>query len=125
MTEKIPGPTGLPFLGNMFDVQSEQGYLKATERLAEIYGPVYEISLRGERILNVSSAELLMELMDDKVWVTVPLEELSEGEGAKGMFNAPHGHPDWYQARRILGPSFGPLAIESQFEGVYESSHHL
>lgn len=105
MTEQIPGPSSIPVLGNMPDVQSQEGYLKATERLADIYSPIYQTMFQGQQLIHVSSASLVTELSDDKKWITIPLEELSRGEEAKGMFNAPQVHAEWYQARRFLWPS--------------------
>jgi cytochrome P450 / NADPH-cytochrome P450 reductase len=117
MTEPIPGPPGLPFVGNVFDIVFEETSLRALEHLAEVYGPIYQIHLAGKRRIVCTSAELLAELTDEKRFVKMAPAALSGGPGAKGLFTAENEDPDWGQSHRILVPAFGPLAIETMFDG--------
>ena len=115
--EEIPGPRGWPILGNMLDLKSAEGTSKALEHLADIYGPVYQLSLRGRKAIFVSSAELLIQVTDEKQFVKVPPPAFDDGEGPRGLFIARSEDPDWGQAHRILMPAFGPLSVESMFDG--------
>ena len=119
MTEPIPGPPGLPIVGNIFDVVFEETTLRALEHLAEIYGPIYQIYLAGKRRIVCASAELLAELTDEKRFVKLaPLSLSGPGRAeTKGLFSAQNEDPDWGQSHRILVPAFGPLAIEGMFDG--------
>lgn len=117
--EPIPGPRGLPFLGNMLDLMNDEAPLRAIEHLADIYGPVYQIQVGGRRSIIVSSATVMKELMDEKRYIKTPSAALTRGKGAKGLFAAAGDDPDWGQAHRILMPAFGPLSIEAMFDGKY------
>jgi cytochrome P450 / NADPH-cytochrome P450 reductase len=121
MTEPIPGPPGLPFIGNILDLVFEETSLRSLEHLADVYGPIYQIRLAGKRRTICSSAELLAELTDEKRFVKMVPAALSGGPEAKGLFSAENEDPDWGQAHRILTPAFGPLAIEEMFDGMQSS----
>lgn len=115
--EEIPGPYAWPIIGNLLDIRSDEATLKAFEHLADIYGPVYQITLGGRKTIVVSSAEILKMLTDEKNFVKVPPPALSSFPGPKGLFIARSDDPDWAQAHRILTPAFGMLAVEDMFEG--------
>ena len=117
MTEPIPGPPGLPVVGNIFDLVFEETSLRAREHLAEIYGPIYQIRIAGKRRIVCASAELLVELTDEKRFVKLAPAAISGGSEAKGLFAAENEDPDWGQSHRILMPAFGPLAVEGMFDG--------
>lgn len=118
MTDKIPGPYGLPILGNALDLVFEETLLSALENLADVYGPIYQIRLAGKRRTICASAELLAELTDEKRFVKMAPLALSGGSAPKGLFAAQNEDPDWGQSHRIMMPAFGPLAIEAMFDGM-------
>lgn len=113
---EIPGPKGLPFVGNVFDMDFEMP-IRGLERLAEQYGPIYQINVAGNRQIVCSSAALMEELTDERRFVKVPPAALTKQPGVKGLFSARNEDPDWAQAHRILMPSFAPLAVQDMFEG--------
>ena len=87
--EDIPGPRGLPFLGNMLDLRDDEAPLRALERLAEIYGPIYQVQIGGRRSLVVSSAELMKEAMgDEKRFMKTAIPGLHQEGGADGLIVA-------------------------------------
>lgn len=117
MIEPIPGPKARPFVGNMLDLVDDEAPLKALEHLAEVYGPIYKLTRQGNRVIIVSSVEIMEEICDESRYVKAPPSALSNNSGkASGLFSAKNDDPDWGQAHRILMPAFGPLAIEGQFE---------
>ena len=115
--EEIPGPRAWPILGNMLDVRSEEGPLKAFENLADIYGPIYQLTLAGQKVIHVSSAELMKQLVDEKQFLKTPPIALDARKGARPLFTARSNDPDWGQAHRILTPAFGVLPVEGMFDG--------
>ena len=119
MTEKIPGPRALPLLGNLLDVWHDRDLpLLGIERIAEMYGPIYQATIKGDRRIFCSSGALLEELQDEKRFVKKPLTVLADSPGPKGLLAARTENPDWGQAHRILMPAFNPLAIQDMFDGT-------
>src|ERR1700753_2326772 len=111
MTETIPGPRGLPLVGNLLDIWEDRSVpIRGLERLASIYGPIYQETINGRRRIICSSASLLEELIDEKRFVKIPPPTLSAAPGPKGLFAARNEDPDWAQGHRILMPAFAPLS---------------
>jgi len=120
MIEEVPGPHGLPFVGNMRDLADEEAPLRALERLADLYGPIYKLQRGKTKVFVVSSVAMMEELCDETRFNKAPPAALSSGKSERpsGLFSARGDDPDWGQAHRILMPAFGPLAIESLYEGT-------
>jgi len=114
----IPGPRGLPFLGNLLDIIGEEVRILGLERLADVHGPIYQLTIKGNRLIVCSSAELIEELVDEKRFQKQPPPALTQRPGPKGLFAATNDSPDWEQAHRILLQPMGPLKIEEMFDGT-------
>ena len=126
MTETIPGPQGLPFLGNLLDLSNEEAPLRGLEQLAEIYGPIFQITIGGQKTVFCSSVELCEELCDGRRFVKLPSAALKPGGNSPaGLFQAGNEDPDWAQAHRILMPAFGPLSIEGMFDEMHDIATQL
>ncbi|KPI37800.1 uncharacterized protein AB675_184 [Cyphellophora attinorum] len=124
MAGQIPGPRGLPLLGNLLDVDFEVP-LAGIERLADQYGPIYQMTIRGKRQVVCSSAALMEELTDEKRFVKVPPGAITEVDGPRGLFAATNEDPDWHQAHRILMPSFSTMAVQGMFDGMKDIANQL
>ena len=61
MTDPIPGPKGRPLVGNMLGHTDDETPLSAREHLAEVYGPIFAVTRNGNRIIVVSSVEIMEE----------------------------------------------------------------
>ncbi|KAF7900145.1 hypothetical protein EAF00_004481 [Botryotinia globosa] len=124
--EEIPGPPGLPFLGNVSDVDPVNS-IASLERLAEIYGPIFKLNLGGVEKLFISTQALLNEICDEKRFtktVAGGLEQVRNGVG-DGLFTARHGEENWELAHRVLLPAFGPLSIRSMFDEMHDIASQL
>jgi len=120
MTETIPGPRGLPLVGNIFDLQDPDGIpLQAVERLIDIYGPIVKFRVGSKEIIVVGSYELFEELSNETRFWKVAHGVLAKKDGSpQGLFGAQsEKEMDWQQAHGVLMPAFGPLAIEGMFDG--------
>ena len=118
MSQTIPGPYALPVLGNLLDVRDEVP-ISALANLADKYGPIYQLSLRGKETYFVSNCQMVGELCDENRFIKVAPDGLTRNKrpGPSGMFTAKEADPDWGQAHRILMPAFGPLSIGEMFDG--------
>ncbi|QSZ36198.1 hypothetical protein DSL72_007324 [Monilinia vaccinii-corymbosi] len=124
--EEIPGPPGIPFLGNVQDLDPINS-IASLERLAETYGPIFKLHLGGVERLFISTHALLNEICDEKRFTKVvsgPLEQVRNGI-ADGLFTARYGEEKWGLAHRILVPAFGPLSIRSMFDEMHDIASQL
>lgn len=64
-TVPIPEPPGLPFLGNIGDINSEYP-LGSLVHLAETYGPIFRLRLPGKNIVVVSTNALVNEACNEQ-----------------------------------------------------------
>ncbi|KAK8030062.1 cytochrome P450 oxidoreductase OrdA-like [Apiospora rasikravindrae] len=131
MTEPIPSPAGLPFVGNILDLQDEVPFF-AIGRLIDVYGPIVKFNIMGAEKVVVGNFELFDELCDETRFyklVSGPLVEgpfSPEARGAEGLFAAiDERREDWAQAHRILLPAFGPLAIENMFPEMHDIASQM
>jgi cytochrome P450 / NADPH-cytochrome P450 reductase len=118
MSDTIPGPQGWPFIGNLLDLRNGEYPLAALKTLADRYGPIYQLTIGGNKKLFVSSYKLLNELCDEKKFSKFAGEALQpDGDRPAGLLQAKTDDPNWGIAHRVLMPAFGPLAIEDMFDG--------
>ena len=117
MGTPIPSPRGLPFLGNVNDLDPEN-LLASQLRLADIFGPVYKLNLLSRTSITVTTQELMNEICDEKKYQkkpSGPLTQVRNGLG-DGLFTAFSFEENWALAHRILMPAFGPFAIKEMFK---------
>ncbi|KAJ5252102.1 hypothetical protein N7489_002512 [Penicillium chrysogenum] len=123
----IPGPKGVPFLGNVYDIEPELP-LQSFERMADSYGPIYRLTTFGRARVFVSSHELVDEVCDEERFskmVSAGLAEIRNGVH-DGLFTANYpGEENWAIAHRILVPAFGPLMIRGMFDEMYDIATQL
>lgn len=102
--EPIPGPRGLPIVGNILDLRDEEASIHAFNRLADTYGPIFQLTVNGQRLVVVAGADMMKEVMDEKRFFKTPIPGLHKEGGADGLIVAGTADPDWVQAHRILRP---------------------
>src|SRR3954447_2512306 len=115
----IPQPKPVPVLGNLPDLDADNGILRLME-LAREHGPIYRLQLPGNEVLIVSSQELVDELCDESRFdkeLSRPLREVRDFAG-DGLFTAETHEDNWGAAHRILMPAFGPAALRTMFDGM-------
>lgn len=126
MAEPIPGPPGLPILGNINDIDPVDT-ITSLGRLADTYGPIFKLNLGGKERLFISSHELMNEVCDEKRFsknVSGALEQIRNGI-ADGLFTAYAGEHNWEIAHRVLMPAFGPLSIRTMFDEMHDIASQL
>ncbi|KAF8850100.1 fatty acid hydroxylase [Acephala macrosclerotiorum] len=126
MSQPIPGPPGLPILGNISDIDPVDSS-NSLVRLADTYGEIFKLSLGGTERLFISSYELMNEVCDEKRFskkVSGPLEQIRNGV-KDGLFTAYPGEHNWEIAHRVLMPAFGPLSIRSMFDEMHDIASQL
>ncbi|HEV7791472.1 MAG TPA: cytochrome P450 [Pseudonocardia sp.] len=108
----LPGPRGLPVLGNLFDIDGDSPF-ESLMAMARQYGPVFRLSTPAGHRLIVSGAELVEEICDDTRFdklVGGGLANLSRGGAGAGLFTAETSDPLWRRAHNIL---LSPFSLRS------------
>ncbi|KAE8394953.1 cytochrome P450 [Aspergillus alliaceus] len=125
-TEQIPGPKPLPVVGNLFDIDLEHG-LESIIEIANNFGPLFQITINGEKQIFATSQALVDELCDETRFhkaVVAGVQNLRMLAN-DGLFTAYHGERGWGIAHRILMPAFGPLRIRNMFEDMSDIAQQL
>ncbi|KAJ6087450.1 hypothetical protein N7467_006364 [Penicillium canescens] len=123
----IPGPRGVPILGNIYDIEPEVP-ANSFELLAENYGHIFRLTTFGKPRVFISSHELVDEVCDEERFtkiVSAGLHEIRNGVH-DGLFTANYpGEENWAVAHRVLVPAFGPLMIRGMFDEMYDIATQL
>ncbi|KAJ6189770.1 hypothetical protein N7519_004678, partial [Penicillium mononematosum] len=124
--ECIPGPKPLPVVGNLFDIDLDHG-LQSVIKMADEFGPLFQISINGEKLIFATSQALVDELCDETRFhkaVVAGVEKLRMLVN-DGLFTAYHGERGWGIAHRILMPALGPLRIRDMFDDMNDVAQQL
>ncbi|MCE5289251.1 MAG: cytochrome P450 [Nocardiaceae bacterium] len=111
-TTEIPGPRGLPLLGNAFDIDSHHPF-ESLMALCRKYGPIIKLSTPAGSRYIVSGAKLVEEVCDDTRFdkkVTGGLSNVRKGGTGNGLFTADTTDPLWSRAHNIL---MTPFSLQS------------
>ncbi|OBR12934.1 Cytochrome P450 [Colletotrichum higginsianum IMI 349063] len=125
-TAPVPEPPGLPFLGNITEIDQEFP-LGSMIALADKYGEIYRLRFPGRSIVMVSTRALVNETCDEKRFkksVNRALSQIRNGVH-DGLFTARMGEENWGIAHRVLMPAFGPLSIRSMFDEMHDIASQL
>lgn len=113
--ESIPGPKGVPVLGNMLDIPADRVIQTAME-LAREYGPMVRLRTpRGDLIL-ASGLEMIDDLCDDErfdKFVGAGQRAVRATGRSAGLFTADTDDPNWGKAHNILLPNFSTQAMRN------------
>jgi cytochrome P450/NADPH-cytochrome P450 reductase len=109
----IPQPPGTILLGNLLSLGATTP-VQDMMKLAREYGSIFQLDMRGRKLVVVSSFDLVDELSDEsrfdkKIWA--PLRKV-RGFAGDGLFTAYTTEPNWSKAHNILLPNFSQRAMQ-------------
>jgi cytochrome P450/NADPH-cytochrome P450 reductase len=123
----IPGPPGLPIIGNVADLNPDNP-VESLCRLSAKYGPIFRFTLAGSERVVIGSQALMDEVCDEERFskiVAAALEQVRNG-AHDGLFTA-YGPQErnWGIAHRVLLPQLGPLSIRNMFNEMHDVASQL
>ncbi|MDE2276073.1 MAG: cytochrome P450, partial [Burkholderiales bacterium] len=114
----LPGPPGLPLLGNSLQIQPERFHLQL-EEWSRTHGDPYRLRLGTRRLLVVADPAAIAAALRDRPAVINRTERLVRGAtelGFGGVF-ASNGE-DWRRQRSMVMAAFDPGHIKSYFPSL-------
>ncbi|KAF1974985.1 NADPH-cytochrome P450 reductase-like protein [Bimuria novae-zelandiae CBS 107.79] len=124
--EAIPGPPGLPIIGNIGDIDGDSPTLSFL-RLTDTYGPIWKFNIGGDRIV-IGSQALMHEISNEERFTKTIAASLGEVRNGThdGLFTAKGPEEkNWGIAHRVLLPALGPLAIRNMFDEMHDIASQL
>jgi cytochrome P450 len=124
--DELPGPRGLPLLGNLLQVDRHRIH-QTVERWAREFGPYFRFSMPGRRFLVVADHEAIATVLRDRpegfrrsvrlaqVWSELGLPD--------GVFGA-HGDA-WKRQRRMVMAGFDPSHVRAYFPSLVKVTQRL
>lgn len=107
------GPTGLPFVGNYFEVYPD--HLGNHQRLFEQYGPLIKTTNMGRTTYQTNDPELSAIVFTESDFFTKKINEAHPLYALKtpaaGVFLGDTDTPEWKVAHKFLPPALGPKAV--------------
>ena len=88
--DQLPGPHGVPFLGNLLDLNTPNPMEKLIEWGRE-YGPIFRLQVPGNDRVIVSGADLVEEICDDTRFgkqLGAGLKAGQDGQTSQGLFTS-------------------------------------
>ena len=121
--DEIPGPSGLPLVGNAFDIDADHP-IEGFMAMAEEYGPIFKLSVPGGTRLIVSGPDLVEEICDDARFdkqVGGGLADLRKGAADTGLFTSETDDPLWHRAHNIL---MAPFSLQAMRDYMPQDGRH-
>jgi cytochrome P450/NADPH-cytochrome P450 reductase len=125
--DEVPGPRGVPLLGNLFDLDADSPILSVIQ-LADEYGPLFKLTTPAGVTLVVSDPDLVDEVCDDARFdklVRGGLANVRAGAIGAGLFTADTDDPLWHRAHSILMAPFSQQAMRDYLPRMLDIAHQL
>ncbi|KAJ5741307.1 cytochrome P450 [Penicillium manginii] len=108
-----PGPTGLPYVGNYFEVYPD--HLGNHQRLFEQYGPLIKTTNMGRTTYQTNDPQISAIVFAESDFFTKKINEAHPLSALKtpaaGVFLGDTDTPEWKIAHKFLPPALGPKAV--------------
>ncbi|KAH8656846.1 cytochrome P450 monooxygenase [Ilyonectria robusta] len=110
---EVPGPKGLPFIGNYFEVYPD--HLGNHQRLFEKYGPIFKTTNMGSTVYHTNDPALASivfgetDFFSKRIIEGHPLYPIKNQES--GVFLGDTNTPEWKEVHKFLPPALGPKAV--------------
>jgi cytochrome P450 / NADPH-cytochrome P450 reductase len=125
--DDIPGPKGVPVLGNAFDIH-QATLIQDLMKLAREWGPIFKLTTPDGPRYVVHGLEMVDDLCDDARFdklVGLSQREFRKTHKSAGLFTADTDDPLWKSAHDILLPSFSTWAMKGYLDPMIDIAEQL
>jgi cytochrome P450 len=124
--DQLPGPRGLPLLGNMLQIEPARFHRQLEQWCREL-GPLFQLRAAGRRMLVVGDHALVATILRDRpdgFRRTVKLEQIGLEMGLpQGLFGA--NGDAWRSQRRMVMAGFDPSHVKGYFPSLLKVAQRL
>ena len=123
--KNLPGPKGLPFIGNLHKVTIDDLH-NDFERWANEFGDVYKVSLGPSKLTVVSKPEIIQAICKARPTEFVRMRKMDKilrSEGVHGLFNAEGD--EWKIHRRIIAKGLDVKHQQQFFPALVTTTERL
>jgi cytochrome P450/nitrite reductase/ring-hydroxylating ferredoxin subunit len=123
--EQLPGPKGIPLLGNLLQLHPTKLHL-TLEAWCREFGPIYTYKLMHRPFVVIADPELANQILRDRPktyrrWSAI--ESISEELGMNGVFSA-EGDA-WRRQRALVAQALNPAHLRSFFPALCKVTERL
>jgi cytochrome P450 / NADPH-cytochrome P450 reductase len=125
--EDIPGPKGVPLLGNMLEIK-QATMIQDLMKVGREWGPIFKMTTPRGPIYVVYGLEMVDDLCDDARFdklVGLSQREFRKTHKSAGLFTADTDDPLWKSAHDILLPSFSTWAMKGYLDPMIDIAEQL
>ena len=123
--DTLPGPSGIPYFGNLLQLEPERVHLQL-EAWAKQYGTPYRLRLIGRNLLVVGDPAVISEVLRARPWTfrrARPVQSVFREMGIAGVFSA-EGET-WERQRRLVMRAFDPGQLKRYFPSLVTVTERL
>jgi cytochrome P450 len=123
--DDLPGPPGLPGLGNVLQARTSRLHLVA-EQWSREYGPMFRFDLGPRRIIGIADAATINEILrrrpaEFRRWREI--ETIAAETGSTGVFAAEGA--DWQRQRRLAVTALNSNHLHHYFDLIRRATERL
>jgi cytochrome P450 len=121
----LPGPKGIPFLGNVFQMESNR-FHQSLEKWAKKFGPLYKIQIGRKPLLIISDADMIGALLRDRpdaIRRSSRTASAINDLGVSGVFS--DEGDEWRKQRKLVMRALTPEVIRSFFPQMIALTERL
>lgn len=124
--DQLPGPHGVPVLGNLLDLNNPHPIDTLIDWARE-YGPIYKLVVPGTTRIIVSDVDLMAEICDDERFDKQlgPGLVAARGSGSTGLFLSETDDPLWHRAHTILMAPFSQASMRGYLPRMVDIAGQL
>jgi len=122
---QLPGPKGLPILGNLLQIDLQKLH-SILEEWAAIYGDIYQFKLVNKTVVAISEPTLIQNILRDRPDTyrrVSSIERVGAELGSNGVFAA-EGE-QWRRQRQVTMQAFKPEQLRQFFPMMHNITERL